>query len=102
MEIRRILRWECGGSFRLSMRRETDDPELLKLTKMKKTFTVNGMKCVHCKVKVENALQSLEGVHTAVADLQQKNVVVDYDDTVVSVSNLKDAVGASGKYELVG
>ena len=69
---------------------------------MKKTFTVNGMKCVHCKVKVENALQSLEGVHTAVVDLQQKNVVVDYDDTVVSVSNLKDAVGASGKYELVG
>ena len=50
----------------------------------------------------QDALQSLEGVHTAVADLQQKNVVVDYDDTVVSVSNLKDAVGASGKYELVG
>jgi copper chaperone len=72
------------------------------MTKMNKTFTVNGMKCMHCKAKVEAALQALDGVQKANADLQNKNVTIDYDEKTVSVDDLKKAVGASGKYQLVG
>ena len=35
-----------------------------------KTFNVNGMKCVHCKANVENAIQSLVGVQHAEANLE--------------------------------
>ncbi len=47
-----------------------------------KTFNVNGMKCMHCKANVENAIQSLDGVQCALADIEAKNVKVDYDSVL--------------------
>jgi copper ion binding protein len=84
------------------MSRGADDPELLKLMKMKKTFMVNGMKCMHCKAKVEDAIQSLKGINTVKVNLEDKSASVDYDENVVSVDDLKKAVSASGRYELIG
>ncbi|MDD4680319.1 MAG: heavy-metal-associated domain-containing protein [Clostridia bacterium] len=69
---------------------------------MKKTFTVNGMKCIHCKAKVENALQSLKGVNTVKVNLEEKSAFVDYDENAVSDDDLRKAVSASGRYELIG
>ena len=69
---------------------------------MKKTFTVNGMKCIHCKAKVENALQSLKGVNTVKVNLEEKSAFVDYDENAVSDDDLRKAVSASGRYELTG
>jgi copper chaperone len=69
---------------------------------MKKTFTVNGMKCIHCKAKVENALQSLKGVNTVKVNLEEKSAFVDYDENTVSDDDLRKAVSASGRYELIG
>ncbi len=65
---------------------------------MKKTFTVNGMKCIHCKAKVENALQSLKGVNTVKVNLEEKSAFVDYDENAVSDDDLRKAV----RYELIG
>ena len=73
-----------------------------KLMKMKKTFTVNGMKCMHCKAKVEDALQSLKGVSVVKVNLEDKSVSVDYDENAVSIDDFKKAVSASGRYELIG
>ena len=70
--------------------------------KMKKTFAVDGMKCMHCKANVENALQSLKGVNAAEVDLDKKNVTVDYDEKIVSVNDFQRVVSESGNYELVG
>ena len=69
---------------------------------MKKTFTVNGMKCIHCKAKVENALKSLKGVNTVKVNLEEKSAFVDYDENAVSDDDLRKAVSASGRYELIG
>lgn len=67
---------------------------------MKKTFTVNGMKCVHCKANVENAIKALAGVASAEANLEEKNVTVDYDEAQVAPEQLKQAVDEAGRYEL--
>lgn len=69
---------------------------------MEKTFTVNGMKCVHCKANVENALKGLDGVNSAVVSLDDHNVTVDYDETKVSEDKMKEAVDNAGHYEFVG
>lgn len=66
----------------------------------KRTFNVSGMKCPHCKANVENALKALNGVQDAVADLENKNVTVEYDSNLVDERQLKDAVDESGRYEL--
>ena len=66
----------------------------------KKIFSVNGMKCVHCKANVENSIKSINGVNDAVADIEAKNVTVDFDDTVEFDTDIKNVVENSGRYEL--
>ena len=43
---------------------------------MEKRILIEGMKCMHCKTSVENALKSVEGVTDAVADLETKTATV--------------------------
>lgn len=59
-------------------------------------FTVNGMKCNMCKSKVENALCALNGVSRAVASVENKNVEVEYDETLVGIETMKEAVDDTG------
>lgn len=66
-----------------------------------KTFTVNGMKCNHCKASVEQALQGVKGVKSAKVSLADKNATVEYDETQTTPQNLKDAVDGLGRFELV-
>ena len=68
---------------------------------MKKTITVNGMKCMHCKANVEGVLKGLDGVNDAVVSLEDKNVTVDYDETRVSETQMKDAVDNLGRFEMI-
>lgn len=62
---------------------------------MTKTFKVEGMMCVHCKAHVEKALMAVEGVESAVADLEAKSstvtLTVDVADDI-----LKKAIADAG------
>ena len=49
---------------------------------------------------VENALKSLNGVKSAEANLEKANVNVEYDESIVTPAQLKEAVDNSGRYEL--
>lgn len=71
------------------------------VTIMKKTITVNGMKCEHCKAKVEGALKAIDGVHAAEVSLADHNVAVDYDETKVQPEAMKEAVDNAGHFEMV-
>lgn len=66
----------------------------------KQTFTVTGMRCANCKAKVENTLNDLAGVDCAVADLENANVDVTYDETQVSPQAMKAAVDDLGRFEM--
>lgn len=66
----------------------------------KQTFTVTGMKCVHCKMHVEDALRAVPGVSAAEASVADAQVTVSYDDTLVTPTLLKQAVESLGRYQL--
>jgi len=60
---------------------------------------IKGMTCGHCKMHVEEALTSLAGVASATVDLKKGKATVAYDETKVSLAELKKAVTDTG-YEV--
>ena len=60
-------------------------------------LNVQGMKCAHCKAKVEAAVLALEGVHAAEADLEKKQVEVDCDAEVAHEA-LVEAIEGAGRF----
>ncbi|MCF3942288.1 copper chaperone CopZ [Oceanobacillus alkalisoli] len=61
-----------------------------------KTLNVKGMTCGHCKMSVEGALEKLDGVSTVEVDLNTGKVEVSYDESKVSLDNMKEAVEDQG------
>lgn len=66
----------------------------------KKTFAVSGMKCGHCKARVEGALRTIDGVESAEGNLADKTVTVAYDAGKVTIGQMQEAVANCGPYEL--
>ncbi|QSB47668.1 copper chaperone CopZ [Parageobacillus toebii] len=63
---------------------------------MTTTLQVQGMTCNHCKMAVTNALQELEGVNRVEVHLDKGTVDVDFDETKVSIAQLKEAIEEQG------
>lgn len=66
---------------------------------MKKTMIIEGMSCNHCKMRVENTLGALDGVVSAVVNLEEKSAVVELS-AEVSDELLKESVEDAG-YDVV-
>ncbi|MDM5187083.1 copper chaperone CopZ [Bacillus sp. DX4.1] len=64
------------------------------------TLNVQGMTCNHCKMAVTNTLQELAGVKNVEVELQAGTVAVEYDEKMVKVEQLKDAIEEQG-YDIV-
>ena len=47
---------------------------------MKTTLRVEGMSCDHCVNRVKKALESVEGVHSAAVNLEEKSATVEHHD----------------------
>ena len=60
------------------------------------TLDVKGMTCGHCKMSVEGALEKLDGVSVVEVDLNTGKVEVSYDESKVSLDNMKEAVEDQG------
>ena len=69
-------------------------------TTMKKTIHVEGMMCMHCVGHVEKALRAVPGVKGVTVSLDDKNAIVDVDESV-SNNALTAAVKDAG-YEVTG
>ena len=78
------------------------DNEVKSLTKkvMKKEFKVEGMMCNHCRMHVEKALNSMEGVHATVT-LNPPVATVEFPEGEKTLDELQAAVTAkAGDYTL--
>lgn len=62
----------------------------------KKTLTVEGMSCNHCKNAVEKAVRGLPGVMAAEVDLAAKGLKVEFDAAKSSLDDIKKAVDDAG------
>lgn len=58
----------------------------------KETIKVNGMTCGHCKASVEGALTKVAGVSEATVSLENKEVVVEFEEGKVSLEQLKEEI----------
>jgi copper chaperone len=61
-----------------------------------KTFNVPDMSCGHCKAAVEGELNRLSGVKRANADIEKGTVEVTYDESRVSLVQLKGTIEVAG------
>lgn len=64
------------------------------------TISIKGMSCNHCKMAVEQALQTLQGVESAEVDLKGNTAQVVFDPSQVDEEKLKAAITQAG-YEVI-
>lgn len=88
-----------SGSAESSMEARQQDDQKKGAETMTKILTVEGMMCGHCKMHVEKALAAVEGVESAVVDLEKKQATVSLT-TEIADQVLIDAVKEAG-YEPV-
>jgi copper chaperone len=53
-------------------------------------LNVPDISCEHCEHTITNALTPVDGVRTVNVDVPARQVRVDYDESVVDVSKMKD------------
>lgn len=63
-------------------------------------LNVNGMSCSHCERAVKSAVGDLNGVSGVSVDLNGKTVTVDFDESVVTLDNIKAEIEDQG-YDVV-
>ncbi len=66
---------------------------------MKKEFKVQGMSCNHCRMHVEKALNSVDGV-TASVTLNPPIAVIEFSGKEKSLEELQKVVSEAGDYEI--
>lgn len=59
-------------------------------------LTAPKMSCGHCKMAVETAVGGLAGVSTVAASPETKKIEVSYDESIVSVEEIKNAAAEAG------
>lgn len=67
---------------------------------MKKTVPVVGMACASCSANVENKLRSLPGINDVSVSLIGRSVMIDYDESKISLEAMKKEINSIG-YDLV-
>jgi len=65
-------------------------------TTKKSTIRVEGMKCSKCSGSVEKALKATPGVEKVEVSLERKEAVVEYDDSKVTETKLREVINATG------
>jgi copper chaperone len=63
---------------------------------MNTIFNVSEMSCDHCKRAIEGELMKLSGVEGSNADFEKGIVEVRYDEDLMTVEELRDAIEEAG------
>ncbi|MEG0679292.1 MAG: heavy metal translocating P-type ATPase [Carnobacterium sp.] len=74
----------------------TDAGYTAKPNALKKTFDIEGMTCSSCAQTIEKATQKLAGVNNSAVNLATEKMTVQYDPTVLNVSDITKAIADAG------
>ena len=66
----------------------------------KRTIPVVGMACSACSAHVEKKLNSMKGISSAAVSLATRSALVEYDENIVSLEDMKREVNSIG-FDLV-
>ncbi|MCA1055709.1 heavy metal translocating P-type ATPase [Rossellomorea aquimaris] len=79
------------------IKKAVDDAGYKAVTEMeRKTFNVTGMTCASCVQSVEKATGKLQGVKESSVNMATEKMVIEYDPSMVSVTDIKRAVADAG------
>jgi len=67
---------------------------------MKRIINIRGMMCDHCVNSVTQAVKKLDGVNSVEVSLSNKNAIVDFDEKIVSLREVENAIKKAG-YEVL-
>lgn len=67
----------------------------------KEIFPIIGMHCASCKILIEKMVSKLEGVANVNVNFATEKMSVEFDESKVSINDLKSAVVKAGRYKLV-
>ena len=67
---------------------------------MKKQIAILGMMCAGCSARVEQKLNSLEGITSVSVSLPTRTALVEYDESRITLQQMKDELGKIG-YDMV-
>lgn len=67
---------------------------------MKEILRVEGMSCGHCVKAIEENVGELAGVSAVMANIDQHEVVVEYDPKKMTIAQIKEVIEDQG-YEIV-
>lgn len=62
----------------------------------KATIKIKGMSCSACSAAIENALKKTSGVITAAVNLVAEKAVAEFDDSIISFSEIKKIIAKTG------
>jgi copper chaperone len=62
-------------------------------------LSVSDMSCGHCVQAIEQAVEELIGIQDALVDLEQKEVLVSFDEKQVNIEKIVDVIKEAG-YEV--
>ena len=66
---------------------------------MRREYKIEGMTCNHCRMHVEKALNSIEGV-SAVVTLEPPMAIIEFTNGVKTVEELQKVLSADGDYKI--
>ena len=64
------------------------------------TLKIKGMSCQHCVVSISKALKDLKGVKDVKVSLEKGSAEVNYDDKLVTKTQMSEAVADAGYTEI--
>jgi copper chaperone len=73
---------------------------VIQLAVEKTVLDVKGMSCGHCVNAIEGSLKELNGVEAVNVDLAGNKVIVSYNDTLVQLEKVKEAIEEAG-YDVI-
>ena len=60
-----------------------------------KTIKIEGMQCNHCKMTVEKALNSIDGITKVEVNLENKSAIIE-NEKEIEDSQIKEVIEAEG------
>ena len=57
---------------------------------------ISGMTCSGCEVHVENEVTQLQGIFSATASYENGNAIVEFDNSVTTIEQIKEAIKKTG------
>jgi len=64
------------------------------------TFNVPSISCSNCSNKIQNALNSMQGVSNVAIDLKTQSVQVEYNPDTINPQEIKKEISTMG-YEVI-